>query len=242
MSNIKPVLLLAGGRPRNPQSFSPLFTAVFKESGKTQPTIAYVGAASDENKPFYLLMAAALKGAGAGKIRHAVIAPQKADLKKAQEILESSDIIYISGGDVEQGMQVLHEKNLIGFLVGLYQHGKPFFGISAGSIMLAQEWIRWRDPDDDATAEIFPCLGIAPVICDTHGEEDGWEELQALIALEKDKTIGYGIVSGTAIKVYPDGKIEVIGGAIHQYVKIKGKVERVGDILHGSTQSSYHDK
>ena len=85
-------------------------------------------------------------------------------------------------------------------------------------------------------------MGIAPVICDTHGEEDGWEELQALIALEKDKTIGCGIVSGTAIKVYPNGKIEAIGGAIHQYVKIKGKVERVGDILPGSTQSSYHDK
>jgi len=61
---------------------------------------------------------------------------------------------------------------------------------------------------DDATAEIFPCLGIAPVICDTHGEEDGWEELQALIALEKDKTIGYGIVSGTAIKVYPTEKLK----------------------------------
>jgi hypothetical protein len=81
-------------------------------------------------------------------------------------------------------------------------------------------------------------LGIVPVICDTHGEEDGWEELQALIALEKDKTIGYGIVSGTAIKVYPHGKIEAIGGAIHQYAKIKGKVERLTDILPGSTQSN----
>ena len=79
----------------------------------------------------------------------------------------------------------MQEKNITDFLVGLYKQGKPFFGISAGSIMLAQEWIRWRDPEDDTTAEIFPCLGIAPVICDTHGEEDGWEELQALIALEK---------------------------------------------------------
>ena len=242
MSDLKPVYLLAGGRPRNARTFNPLFREVFKESGKTNPTIAYVGAASGENKAFYLMMTAMLKGVGAGKIRHAVLSPANADVPKARDILESSDIIYISGGDVEQGMQVLHEKNLIGFLVGLYQQGKPFFGISAGSIMLAQEWIRWRDPDDDATAEIFPCLGIAPVICDTHGEEDGWEELQALIALEKDKTIGYGIVSGTAIKVYPDGKIEAIGGAIHQYAKIKGKVERVGDILPGGTQSSYHGK
>ena len=36
---------------------------------------------------------------------------------------------------------------LTGFLPGLYSRGKPFFGLSAGSIMLARERIRRRDPD-----------------------------------------------------------------------------------------------
>ena len=236
MSGLHPVYLLAGGRPRNGQAFNPLLQAVFQESGKEHPTVAYVGAASEENKAFYLMMAPMLKGVGAGKIRHAVLASPKADIKKAREILESADIVYISGGDVEQGMQVVQEKNVAEYLVGLYKQGKPFFGVSAGSIMLAKEWIRWRDPDDDATAEIFPCLGLAPVICDTHGEQDRWEELQALLALEKDGTTGYGIVSGTAIKVFPDGKIEALGGAIHQYTKHNGKVERIGDVVPAGKQ------
>lgn len=236
MSGLHPVYLLAGGRPRNGQAFNPLLQAVFQESGKEHPTVAYVGAASEENKAFYLMMAAMLKGVGAGKIRHAVLASPKADIKKAREILESADIVYISGGDVEQGMQVVQEKNVAEYLVGLYKQGKPFFGVSAGSIMLAKEWIRWRDPDDDATAEIFPCLGLAPVICDTHGEQDRWEELQALLALEKDGTTGYGIVSGTAIKVFSDGKIEALGGAIHQYTKHNGKVERIGDVVPAGKQ------
>ena len=231
MSDIKPVYLLAGGRPRNPQTFNPLFQAVFKEAGKEHPTVAYVGAASNENKAFFLMMSAMLKGVGAGKIRQAVLVPEKADVKKAQDVLESSDIVYISGGDVEHGMQVVQQRNMLDFLVGLYRQGKPFFGVSAGSIMLAKEWIRWRDPEDDKTAEVFPCLGIAPVICDTHGEAEGWEELQALLALERDNTTGYGIVSGTAMKVFPDGKIEALGGAIHQYAKINGTVERLADIL-----------
>jgi hypothetical protein len=127
----------------------------------------------------------------------------------------------------------VREKKIADFLVGLYRQGKPFFGVSAGSIMLAKEWIRWRNPDDDTTAEIFPCLGIAPVICDTHGEADGWEELQALLQMEKDNTIGYGIVSGTAMKVFPDGKIEALGGAVHQYAKSNGTVKRLDDILPG---------
>ena len=233
MSTLKSVLLLAGGRPRNPQTFNPLFQEVFKSSSVKSPTIAYVGVASDENKAFFLMMAAMLKGVGSGKIKMAALASAKADIKKAQDILESSDIVYISGGDVEHGMRVVQEKKIVDFLVGLYRQGKPFFGVSAGSIMLAKEWIRWRDPEDDTTAEVFPCLGIAPVICDTHGEAEGWEELQALLALEKDNTIGYGIVSGTAMKVFPDGKIEALGGAVHQYAKINGTVKRMADILPG---------
>lgn len=233
MNNLRPVYLLAGGRPRNPASFNPLFQAVFDESGKPAPSIAYVGAASDDSKPFYLMMAAALKGAGAGKVKLAALASKKADVDKAKEIIESSDIVYVSGGDVEHGMQVLSDKNLTDFIVGLYKQGKPFFGISAGSIMLAKEWIRWNNPDDDNSAEIFPCLGIAPVLCDTHGEADGWEELQALLKLEKDSTIGYGIVSGTVLKVFPDGKIAALAGAVHRYQKINGQVTRIEDLVPG---------
>ena len=229
MSTLKPVYLFAGGRTSNPQT--PLFHEVFVESGTTSPAIAYVGVASGENEPFYLSTAATLKAAGAYKIIKAVLSPEKADIKKAKDIMESSDIVYISGGDVAQGMRILREKNTVDFLVNLYREGKLFLGRSAGSIMLAQEWIRWRDPEDDATAEVFPCLGIAPVICDTHGEAEGWEELQALLALEKENTIGYGIVSGTAMKVFPDGKIEALGGAVHQYIKSNGTVKRLPDIL-----------
>jgi len=231
MSTLKPVYLLAGGRPRNPQTFNPLFQEVFKTSGVKSPSICYVGVASGENKAFFLMMAAMLKGVGSGKIKMATLASAKADIKKAQEILESSDIVYISGGDVEHGMRVVQEKKIADFLVGLYRQGKPFFGVSAGSIMLAKEWIRWRDPEDDNTAEVFPCLGIAPLICDTHGEAEGWEELQALLKLEKDNTVGYGIVSGTAMKVFPDGKIEALGGAVHQYIKSNGTIKRLDDIL-----------
>ena len=132
-------------------------------------------------------------------------------------------------------MDILKEKDMTGFLSGLYSQGKPFFGISAGSIMLAREWIRWRDPDDDATAEIFPCLGIAPVICDTHAEGDDWEELKALLALEKDGTEGYGIPSGTAIKVFPDGRVEALGGAVPRYLRRGDSVHHAGDIQPDTT-------
>ncbi len=234
MSNVtgkKPVFLLAGGRGRSRKTPDPLIQAVLTESGKTSPLVAYVGTASGEDAGFFGYFAGMLREMGAGRIDHALIASERADLDKARQILGAADIIFISGGDVERGMQGLHKKGMASFLSCLYQQGKLFFGISAGSIMLARKWIRWRDPDDDSTAELFPCLGLAPIICDTHGEEDGWQELKALLMLERDGVKGYGIVSGTALKVFPDGKVEALGGAVHQFARHGESVKRLADVL-----------
>jgi peptidase E len=231
----KPVFLIAGGRGQRRPSPDPLLQAVFQEFGIGSPSIAYVGVASGDDRSFFGMITAMLREAGAGKIDHAVMAPEKADLKKAKSQMEDADIVFFSGGDVEAGMDILNEKGMTGFITGLYQEGKPFFGISAGSIMLAREWIRWRDPDDDTSAEIFPCLGIAPVICDTHAEGDNWEELKALLALEKDGTEGYGLPSGAAIKVFPDGRVEALGGAVPRYQRREGNVHHAGDIQPDTT-------
>jgi peptidase E len=231
MQGKKPVYLLAGGRPRDRGTTDLLIRGVFKESAKVSPTIAYVGTANGDNEDFFNRMAEMYKEAGAYRVNHALISPDTADLTKAKDVLESADIIFISGGDVDRGMRVLREKNMIDFLSTLYQQGKPFFGSSAGAIMLAKEWVRWRDPEDNTSAELFPCLGFAPVICDCHDEEGGWQELRTAIRLEEDNAIGYGLVTGMAIKVFPDGRIEALGGAIHQYVRHGKKVYRAPDVL-----------
>ncbi len=231
MSCKKPVYLLAGGRPSSRQTLDPLIQAVFRESGTASPIVAYVGTANDDSEDFFNRIAGILGEMGAYQVNHALISSRRANLKKAQDILQSAEIVFISGGDVDRGMQVLEEKHMTDFLFELYEQGKLFFGLSAGSIMLAREWVRWRDPEDDATAELFPCLGLAPVICDTHDEQDDWQELKTVLKLEQDNVKGYGIVSGTAIKVSPDGKVEALGGAIHQYIRYGGRVERNSDIL-----------
>jgi peptidase E len=227
----KPVFLLAGGMGQRRVSPDPLLQAVFQECGVPSPKVAYVGAANDDSTRFFGFITSSFKEAGAGEIKHALIVPKKADLIKAKALLEAADIIFISGGDVEAGMDVLKQKDMIGFITGLHEQGKPFFGLSAGSIMLAREWVRWRDPDDDTTAEIFPCLGIAPVICDTHAEGDDWEELKALLALEKNGVEGYGLPSGNGIKVFPDGRVEALGGAVPHYLNRDGKVKKAADIV-----------
>jgi peptidase E len=231
MSERKPVYLLAGGRPANRKVNDVLVCAVFRESGKKSPSVGYVGTANDDDEGFFNRMAGMFRENGAGEIRHALLAPDDADISEAKYVLRHADIVYISGGDVDTGMQKLKERRMVNFLHELYLEGKPFFGLSAGSIMLAKEWVRWRNPDDDTTAEVFPCLGLAPVICDTHDEEGGWEELKTLLMLEDDAATGYGVTTGTALRVFPDGRIEAMGGAVHRYARRGCTVERISDVM-----------
>jgi len=231
MSNRRPVYLLAGGGFTNRETTVRLVQDVFTGYGIASPKIAYVGTASDDDEWFFHRFAEIFGEAGAYRVSHALISSKKADLKKAQQILQAADIVFISGGDVYRGMCTLRRKNMAGFLSELCERGKPFFGISAGTIMLAGRWVCWPDPAVSSKAELFPCLGIVPIICDTHDERDGWQELKTVLRLGEDNTQGYGITTGAAIKVFPDGGIEALGGAIHQFVRRGKKVFRGSDIL-----------
>jgi cyanophycinase-like exopeptidase len=205
--------------------------AVLQAYGIKSPTVAYSGTASGDDRNFFRFIASEITGAGADKVVHAIIAPPGADLNKAKTILESADIVFISGGDVEAGMEILQAKKMVEFLTELYRQGKPFFGISAGAIMLAAKWVRWPDPDDDSSAELFPCLGFAPIICDMHDEQGGWEELRAALMLEKEGVKGYGLASGSAVVVTPAGEVTALGDTVYQYIRRGDKVVRIEDVL-----------
>ncbi len=230
MNNPKSIYLMSGGRGSRGAGFDPVMEAIYNEINKPAPTIAYVGVASGDNWVFYKMITGMMKTGRKGNFTRVAICSNKADLNKARETLLAADAVFMSGGDVEAGMQVLEEKGLLGFFRDLYQAGKLYFGASAGAIMLAREWVRWRDPDDDSTAELFPCMDLAPVICDTHAEEDDWEELKAALMLKEDQARGYGIPTGSSLKVYPDGKLEAVGGPVVQYCRNGDKVEKLSDL------------
>lgn len=233
----KPLYLLAGGQRSAPTTLRELLRTVFTESGVPAPVIAYVGAANRDDDAFFQRVAQRFTNAGARAVTHALLCTRTADLAAAQTLLTSADIVFVSGGDVAEGMRVLHQKQMVPFLRRLFEGGVPFFGISAGSIMLAQQWVHWSNPADDSTATLFPCLGFAPILCDTHGEDDDWNELQVALRLIRDDAVGYGIVSGAAIKVYPDGTVEAFGYPIHRYARREGRILRVSDLLPLAGQS-----
>jgi len=214
-TKVKPVCLIAGGPGTSRRNLVVLFKKVFKVFDLDSPKIAYIGAASGDSPSFFKWLKDILFSAGARGVVLAPVACAKCDLEGAKGILRDADVVFISGGDVEEGMQLLREKKLIPVLRRLFTRGVPFFGLSAGSIMLSRCWVRWSDPNDDTTVKLFPCLGFAPVVCDTHGEDEDWEELRALLKLAKRTVVGYGITSSAGLIVMPGGRVKTIGGPVH---------------------------
>jgi len=225
------IYLMAGGRDSLRTDRDPVLTRVLASCGVLHPSIAYVGAANGDSQPFFSTLSRYLRRYGAGGVALAPLAGRRSKDEEARTILESADMVFISGGDVEAGMEILEKRQILPFLRKLFEKGKPFFGSSAGSIMLGRQWVRWEDPEDDATASLFPCMGFALVVCDTHGEAEEWEELRALVRLAPEATVGYGIPTGAGLCISPDGTLEALGAPIHCYAHRAGGVVRSADLL-----------
>jgi peptidase E len=209
---------------------TPMFAKIFQALGSPQPRVAYVGAASGDSWMFYRLLAGLFKAAGAPEVTRVLLAGRKADAAKARAQLREADVVFVSGGDVEEGMRWLQVHGLATFFQKLYAAGKPFFGVSAGSIMLGQRWVAWADPKDDGSAALFDCLGVVGLLCDTHAEGEGWEELQAAVRLLPGAGRGYGIPTGGILRVTPGGRPAALLKPCAVFARRGGRVVRLADL------------
>src|ERR1700734_3094898 len=221
---------LVGGGPGTVLALRRHFKSALDALQRPNPLVAYVGAASSDNRAFFGMICAAL-GASGARVKLAKTASPRASASEARALLEESDLVFISGGDVEHGMNVLHERDLAAVLLALGRAGKPMFGVSAGSLMMGREWVRFPDEDDESTAEIFPCLGLAPVHVDAHSEDDGWSELRILVRLLHQRgdadPVGYGLTGqgGLCISIDERGtEVKAMGTPIPRIVMRRGKV------------------
>jgi peptidase E len=230
---------LVGGGPGAVLALRRHFKAALDALQRPKPLVAYVGAASDDNRAFFTMLRASL-GAGGARVKLARMASPRSSASEAKALLEECDLVFMSGGDVEYGMKVLEDRGLAGVLLALGRAGKPMFGISAGSLMMGREWVRFPDENDESTAEIFPCLGLAPVHVDAHSEEDGWSELRILVRLLHERgdadPVGYGLTrAGGLCVTIEDGEPEVkaMGTPIPRIVVRRGKVVEGKPLLLG---------
>ena len=231
MATRKSVYLLSGDPHHHRKTRDPLIREMFSETEKERPVVAYIGTASGDDPGFFTVLQRLFERTGAGSVSLAPLSNPKVDIDQARALIEAADVVFLSEGDVDLGMRTLRASGLVPLLHERFTAGAVFCGFSAGSIMLARQWVRWRKPDDDASAEPFDCVGLVPLVCDMHDEAEGWEELKALLRLRRvDGEIGYGVPTSMGLRVMPDGRVEAIGGWVHRHTYRDGRVDNIGDI------------
>ena len=230
MNSRKPIYLMAGGEFRQPSRMIPRIQAILAATGRNRPRVAYIGTANRDDASFYSFASDLIRKAGARYVPHVLLSAPKSGLAGARSLLDAADAVFVSGGDVKEGMRPFQGNDLVSCLKSMYDSGILFFGISAGSIMLGTHWVEWENPDDESSAALFDCIGIAPVVCDTHAEEDGWEELIAAVHLMQEGARGYGIPSGGTLRINPDGSMEALDKPVVRYVKKAGGVAGIDAI------------
>jgi peptidase E len=216
------MVYLTGGGPGTFAHLRRHFRAALRALPVKKPLVAYVGSASSDRREFFEAIAGALAPAGA-RIELARTASPRASAATARKLLGDADLVFVSGGDVDHGMKVLEDRGLADDLRALAAAGKPMFGISAGSILLAREWVRFPG-DDESRAEVFPCLGIAPLHVDAHSEEDDWSELRTLVRLLHERgdraPVGHGLTKRGGVVVTPaksGARVRAVGTAIPRF-------------------------
>ncbi len=233
----KATTLMAGKLGSRHFGTKPFLAEAIRLTGKDKPLVLYLGAASHDHAGFGGALSDLLKTAGAHKVLWPKLSGKKKESAKARGALEEVDLVFVGGGDVEQGIQVLREADLVRDFRAAAERGAVYAGMSAGAIMLGERWIRWpREDAGDDEAETYECLGIVPCSIDTHGEGDGWLETQVFAAVRArelgKKARAYGVPSGGALVIAEDGSLQARGEPIpvfaalpHRKAKLEGKLE-----------------
>ena len=186
---------LFGGGPGSKNGINNFFSEALADL-PARPLVAYVGAASNDDPGFAKMMGRLMAGARVEQVR---LARAKDPIAPALQLLADAHAIFLSGGDVDHGMRVLHDRGAVEPLRAAVASGKRLIGVSAGSILAGNAWVRFPN-DDDEHAEHFPCLGILPHTFDAHAEDDDWVELRSFVRISKDpEVVGYGLPAGGGV-------------------------------------------
>lgn len=129
--------------------------------------------------------------------------------EEIQQLIFSSDVIYVGGGDTVRMMEKWREYNVDQYLIEAYQEGIVLSGLSAGSIC----WFKFGDSESDSFVNDGQWdyiraygVGLIPAAHCPHYNEEGRESFDQMM-LEEDIP-GIALEDRTAF-VEVDGKYSI---------------------------------
>lgn len=199
---LRPILLFADSQLLYwRENGSPFIERIRSLVGKDRPRAAYVGASNNDDPDYFRIFEGAMELVGVDECRmiHASLPENEA------AYIETADIIFLAGGDVEAGWRAFEKNGLAELIPRRYSEGVLLLGSSAGAVQCGQ--YGWCERGDYF---IFETLKLVPFIVGVHEESRGWESLKKVVRATGGRTHGIGIPSGGGLMYHSDRSIELV--------------------------------
>lgn len=153
---------------------------------------------------------------GAGNIRVLHINNRDdANCDEAVEMIRSSNALFFTGGDQLRITSILGGTKVYAALHDAYRNGVMIAGTSAGASMMSETMIvdgNSNDPARKCTLKMAPGLGLLQgAIIDQHFHQRGRIGRLLCGVAENPYILGIGIDEDTAVCIFSDSHLEVIG-------------------------------
>jgi len=222
MGQMGPAILIAHGNAGDH-----IHDRAFALAG-ARPKVAWIGAANDDSRTWFERAARVLREKYGATVELARTVGD-VDADATRRIVAEAQVIYLAGGDVEKLAERAHAFGIDELIRRRHAEGTLVVGVSAGAIGLTRCWVRFPDDDEAGAPSRFACIGAVELAVDCHDEESDWEELRALLDVwrrdEPDARVeAWGIPSGGALEIAPDGHVTHVGPAPKRLRLDRGRI------------------
>ena len=212
-----------GRREQKPIETMVMDKKIIELTGKTNPTIVYIGAASGDNPAYF----EAVKNHFVGRLGCNVInlnltdATRRPTQKDIEKIIMGADVVYVGGGSVTRLMNILRKTGTDKILLSAYNNGIIMSGNSAGGCVWFESYANDEDDDFDGTMDTYktkPALGIVRGFFEPHwntksdtgidSESTSKEAVKNM--LFRESLFGYGVDEGAAIMIQTNNDKQTI--------------------------------
>lgn len=208
-SPVQPIYLFADSQLLFWRSHRALFLkSIVERAGLAPFKAAYIGASNGDDPQYYSIFEAAMESVDISDRRRILSSFSSDD----ERFVNESDIILLSGGDVEMGWNAFTEVGLNELIIRKYQEGAMLIGISAGAVQLGMFGLV-----EASVNKLIDTFKLVPFIISAHEEKQDWKTLKETIQLLDGDARGIGIPTGGGLIYYPDESIEAIRHPLHEF-------------------------
>jgi len=193
-------LYLLGGEYLKKRDSKEINQKAFTDAGKDPLILVFPWTREKENKEYRKVMNKYFKDLGAGEVKYVELTDS---LKIIKEKMESSDLIYLPGGDSKLLIKRLKKVDSL-----IKNYNKVIIGNSAGAHALCKKFIGMKGRDGREENEILPGMDLIDFAIVVHYEDKHAKDLVKIS--DKLNMPIYAIPEQCAL-VYENKKIELIG-------------------------------